>query len=364
MRVFITLLLIFNIAYVKADAVPKIKLSPAQIYNLGVKLDRLKAIKSVPLLAAPAKVAIPPENEYIVSTTQAGLINQIKASVGDKVKKGQVLAIINSPELLTLQQHHLKSINDLQLARADYARDKKLFNEGVIADRRWLQTKTNYNVFLSHLNETRQLLTISGVSQADIKVLEKTHQLSSQLKILAPITGVVLQRMVTAGERADALAPLFRVANLNNLWLDISIPQQRMEHVQVGDKVLVPGTDVTARVFLLGQHVNEENQTVLARAEVETAINSIRPGQAVGVKIIQSSAGLMFKVPNSALAQHEGVTYLFIRTDSGFVAKPIKVIGRESKQTIISGDLQENDEVAIRGAVALKANFLGLGDDK
>lgn len=72
-----------------------------------------------------------------------------------------------------MQLHHLKSVNDLQLARADYARDKKLYKEGVIADRRWLQTKTNYHVFVSHLNETRQLLQISGVTDADIKALEK-----------------------------------------------------------------------------------------------------------------------------------------------------------------------------------------------
>ena len=361
MRVIMILLLSYSFS-VNAD--PQIELSKAQIYNLGVKLDKLEVIQSAPLLDAPAIVSIPPENEYIVSTTQAGLINQIKASIGDTVKKGQVLATINSPELLALQQHHLKSINDLLLARADYARDKKLYKEGVIADRRWLQTKTNYNVFVSHLNETRQLLMIAGIPESDIKTLEKTQQLSSQLKILAPISGLVLERMVTVGEKAEALAPLFRVANFDRLWLDINIPQQRIEFVQLGDKVVIPNTEVTARIFLLGQHVDHVNQTVLARAEVETAKSSIRPGQTVAVKIIQNKATLMFKVPNSALAKYAGNTYLFLRTATGFAAKPIQVVGREEKQTIITGDLQENSEIAIRGAVALKANFLGLGDDE
>ena len=361
MRVLIIILLI-NSSLVFAD--PQIELSAAQIYNLGVKLDKLKVINSAPLLTAPAKVSIPPENEYIVSTTQAGLIKQINAGIGDEVKKGQVLATINSPELLALQRHHLKSINDLQLARADYRRDKKLHKEGVIADRRWLQTKTNYNVFVSHLNETRQLLIISGVSPADIKTLEKTQQLSSQLKILAPISGVILERMVTAGEKAEALAPLFRVANFDKLWLDINIPQQRIEFVQVGDKVLIPNTEVSARIFLLGQHVDYTNQTVLARAEVETAKDTIRPGQVVSVRIIQHSAALMFKVPNVALAKYAGDTYLFVRTAKGFTAKPVRVVGRDERQTIITGDLQENSEIAVRGAVALKANFLGLGDDE
>ncbi|HIG65053.1 MAG TPA: efflux RND transporter periplasmic adaptor subunit [Methyloprofundus sp.] len=361
MRVMIILLLVSRFA-VAAD--PQIELSQAQIYNLGVKLGKLEVIRSVPLLDAPAIVSIPPENEYIVSTTQAGLINEIKASIGDQVQKGQVLATINSPELLTLQLHHLKSVNDLKLARADYARDKKLYKEGVIADRRWLQTKANYHVFVSHLNETRQLLQISGVTEADIKALEKNQQLSSQLKIFAPISGVVLERLVTIGEKAEALAPLFRVANFDKLWLDISIPQQRIEFVQLGDKVQVSNSDVTARIFLLGQHVDPANQTVLVRAEVKTAKDSIRPGQTVAVKIIQNKATLMFQVPNSALAKYAGDTYLFLRTATGFTAKPVQIVGRKKQQTIIAGDLQENDEIAIRGAVALKANFLGLGGDE
>jgi cobalt-zinc-cadmium efflux system membrane fusion protein len=86
MRAMILLLIISRFA-VAADTDPQIELSQAQIYNLGVKLGKLEVIRSAPLLDAPAVVSIPPENEYIVSTTQAGLINQIKASIGDQVQK-------------------------------------------------------------------------------------------------------------------------------------------------------------------------------------------------------------------------------------------------------------------------------------
>ena len=98
-------------------------------------------------------------------------MRKINASVGDEVEKNQILASIKSAELLALQQHHLSSINDLQLAKADFVRDQQLHKEGVIADRRWLQTKTSYNVFMAHFNETRQLLEIAGISEKDIKAL-------------------------------------------------------------------------------------------------------------------------------------------------------------------------------------------------
>ena len=105
-------------------------------------------------------------------------------------------------------------------------------------------------------------------------------------------------------------------------------------------------------------------QGLLKIPEIAVAKNAIRPGQAVGVKIIQSHASGMFQVPNSALAQHLGHTYLFLRTKTGFTAKLVEIIGKEAKKTIITSDLPENSDIAIRGAVALKANFLGLGDDE
>jgi cobalt-zinc-cadmium efflux system membrane fusion protein len=327
-------------------------------------MGAISPINSVPLMDAPAKVSIPPANDYLVSGSHAGLISKIYVSIGDEVKQGQVLAVIKSPEVLAVQRHHLKSINDLRLAKTEFVRDQKLFNEGVIADRRWIKTKANYQVFKSHFNETQQLLEISGFSKKDILALEQTHKMSSQLKIVAPISGAVLQRMITVGERVDALGSMFRIADLKKLWLDIRIPQQRINLVHLGDKVVLQGIDVQAQVFLLGKNVDEENQTVLVRAEIKSGKDLVRLGQTLSVKISQTSQYPMFKVPNSALAQFKGRSYLFIRNKQGFEVKQVQVLGREEQQTIITGQIKQNTEIAIRGAVALKANYLGLGDDE
>lgn len=363
MRVFSILVICF--LSTPLFAIQQITISGAQVDNLGIKLGKLQPIKSIPLLEAPAKVSIPPANEYFISISYAGLVSKISASVGDEVAKGQVLAIIKSAELLTLQQHHLSSINDLQLAKSSYVRDQQLYKEGVIANRRWLQTKTRYNVFMAHFNETRQLLEISGMSEKDIKALEKTRKLSSQLNVVAPISGVILERYIMAGERVNALAPLFRLANLDTLWLDISVPQQHIAQVHLGDQVVIEGLGATARVFLLSRNVDEQNQTVLVRAEITDTQGNVRLGQSVNVKISQNSAKTLFKVPNAALAQSSGMTYLFVRTKSGFAAQPVQVIGREVNDSIISADnLNARLEIAVKGAVALKANLLGLGGDE
>lgn len=118
-----------------------------------------------------------------------------------------------------MQRAYLKAVNELQLGSLAYQRDKKLVGEGVIADRRWQETQSQYNFFVAQVNEQKQLLSIAGMTNSEIDRLTATHQLSGLLNVYAPISGVVIERMIAAGERVQMQAPLYRIANLNELWL-------------------------------------------------------------------------------------------------------------------------------------------------
>jgi cobalt-zinc-cadmium efflux system membrane fusion protein len=354
-----------------------IKISADNIANLGVTLGKLNPVSQVPVLYAPAKVVTPPGQEYIVSAAQAGLITHLNAAIGDKVKKGEVLATLNSSDLLSMQRLYLKANSELELSQLSYLRDKKLLDDGVIAERRWQETRSLHNALASEADEHRQLLEIAGMTDGDIAQLKKNHRLSGLLAVRSPITGVVMEKMAVAGARIDGLAPLYRIANLDELWLEINIPQERMGNIKIGDKVLLekPATEpqaleqrqqaqpipVTAQIALLGQTVNPDNQTLLARAVIKGAQNEVRPGQRINTQIIQPNNSTAFSVPNTAIAQHEGQSFVFVRTDAGFEATPVTVIGKQNNDATIAGKFTGNETIAVNGAVALKANWLGLG---
>lgn len=356
-----------------------IKISAEDINNLGITLGKPTLVSEVPVLYAPAKVVIPPAGEYVVSASQAGSLTRLTAAVGDKVKKGEELAQLSSPDLLSMQQLYLKANSDLQLQQLAYDRDKKLFEEGVVAKRRWLETSSLYHASAYAASEHRQLLAMSGMSEVEIEQLAKTHRLLGLAHIRAPITGVVVERMAVAG-RVDRLAPLYRIADLHELWLDINIPQERIGQVKLGDKVLLekPATEsqnleqrkeaatipVSAEISLLSQNVNPENQTILARAVIKGEHKDVRPGQRINIQIIQTHSSPAFSVPNTAVAQHQGKSYLFVRGSDGFIARLVTIIGKQGDETTLSGELTGNEEIAIKGAVALKANWLGLGSEE
>ena len=90
---------------------------------------------------------------------------------------------------------------------------QKLLQEGVISDRRYQETSSLYHSAVSEADKQRQLLEITGMTASDVGQFGKTHQLKRQLKVLAPITGVVIERLAIVGTHVDMMAPLYRVAN-------------------------------------------------------------------------------------------------------------------------------------------------------
>lgn len=342
----------------------QIKISPEQIDNLAIKVGPVIPSQQVPLLSAPARVVVSSNREQLLTAPQSGFLTQLRANIGDKVSKGQILAQIHSPELLRLQQQFLTARSELNLVSLEQQRDQKLLEEGVIAQRRWQQTQALYNSKAAIAEEAKQLLTMTGMSRSEINALAKQHKLSSLLQVRSPIDGVVLDRLATLGTRLDMLTPIYHIADLSELWLEINIPQERITGVHLGDLVKVGDTDISASISLLGQSVNQANQTMLARAVVQNSSPQLRLGQNLTVQLMRNAEQVGFKVPQSAIAQNTGHNYVFVRNTQGFLVTEVTIAGKQDQDTLVSGPLNADMQIALQGTVALKANWLGLGGDE
>ena len=91
---------------------------------------------------------------------------------------------------------------------------------------------------------------------------------------------------------------------------------------------------------------------------------ALRVGQNLNIRLLQTSATPGFSVPNSAIAQNAGHAYVFVRNDAGFAVTEVSVLGKHDETSLIAGPLQGSEQIAVQGAVALKANWLGLGGDE
>jgi cobalt-zinc-cadmium efflux system membrane fusion protein len=237
-----------------------------------------------------------------------------------------------------------------------------LLKEGVIAERRWQESQAQLHNQAAQRDAAQQLLQLAGMSAADIKQLAANQQLNGQITVRSPISGVVLERLATLGARLDNQAPLYRIADLSELWLEIKVPQERAHLLKTGDRLQNLDGTAIATVKVLGSSVDSSNQTIITRAIIDTPnAGHYRSGQTLTVQVAQPTAATAFTVPASAIAQHAGQHYLFIKTAEGFTATAVSVLGKIEQDSVISGPLNGQESIALHGVAAIKANWLGIG---
>jgi cobalt-zinc-cadmium efflux system membrane fusion protein len=353
-----------------------ILISDQQVTELGILLGTPQAGDRKSDVAATARVVVPPAGQFAVSSVEPGVVLRLHAAVGDRVEQGQLLAEIRSPGFITVQREYLQARSEAVLQAAQLQRDQQLFDEGIIARRRLQETEMQANTAQARQAELRQLLELSGMSAAQLQQLAEQRRLQDVLAIHAPLSGSVVELMTMSGERLEAMSPIYRIADLSRLWLEIQVAGELAHRVQPGMSVLVEGRslagnseEIRATVLSVGQSRDEHSQTVSVRAEVIEPDGRLQPGQFVSVRLLEVAEGQdedasrYWTLPLAAVV-HDGEQQLvFLRTADGFQRLAVELLSSEAGTAHIAANLDDSSRVAIAGVVALKALLAESGED-
>ncbi|MFA5372465.1 MAG: efflux RND transporter periplasmic adaptor subunit, partial [Sideroxydans sp.] len=303
-----------------------IALSAKQAQALGITTAALPAKQSGEVPGLPAQVVIPPNQLFVISTLLPAMVEQTLVGVGDSVRKGQPIARLQSPALAETQRDLLQAGVQSQLAKENLVRDESLWGDGIISESRYRATKGLALEAQAALSERKQMLRLAGMSDAAIAQLQSDHSLSGLLTMTAPIDGVVLERFVDAGQRLDAAVPMFKIAKLNPLILEIQAPLAYTRDLKIGAEITVPAYAASGKLIAIGRSLSDFNQTILLRALIQQGAENLRPGQFVEASIsIGANGGVQWEIPNSAIARITGRTVVFVETPQGFHAQTINV---------------------------------------
>lgn len=363
MRSLRTVFLLSGLLYAPlSSAGEEMVMSAQQAQALDIATAPLQKQEAEVVAGLPAQVVIPNNQMQIVSAPVAGFVEGMRVAVNEQVKQGQVLARLKSPTLIEAQREFLQAATRADLRRNNLNRDEKLFKEGIIAESRYLTTRNEFTETSAELAEQQQLLPLYGMSDAAIRQLRDKRIFTSAVEIMSPINGVVLEQLAVAGQRTEASAPLYKLASLTPLWLEVSVPLSRLAQVNEGSKITVPAYQAAGKVLSIGRSVGSANQTVMVRAEVVEGAQRLRPGQQVEVEIAApSSTTQQWAVPSQALVHQDDKVYLFVQTASGFRVQPVTVVGTAANTSTIQGPFNGAEQIAVRGMVALKGAWQGLG---
>ena len=335
-----------------------LRLDERQIRAAGIDLARVEAESGPAEITLPGVVVVPPTQLRIIAAPAAGLIEALFVAPDERVRPGQVVARLRSTELVEAQRLFLQAATTQELAAEKLRRDEQLHRERVIAERRLIVTRSEAVAAAAGLDERTQMLSLLGLSDDEVAALRRSRRIQQGLNVTSPMGGVVLGRAATPGERVAQAAPLLTVGDLHTLWVNIQVPLARAPALEVNARVLVPAQGAEGFVLRIGRTADTATQSVTAVAEMHGGTDALRPGQAVTVALQTRAQGVpQWRVPAGSVVRHRERSWVFLRTPTGFLARPVTVLNETAQQTSIRGQFQPNDQVATRGMLALLAEL-------
>jgi RND family efflux transporter MFP subunit len=282
----------------------------------------------------------------------------------ESVKAGQPIARLRSPDLVEAQRQYLAAIADEALAADRLHRAQLLVEARAMPERELRVAQTQAVNAKSQLNERQQILRLMDLSEPDIEQLRTTRKIIPAVTIYAPLAGVVTMRHVSPGERVDAAAPIYTIAQLDPLWINIQVPAARLAAIETGETVLLPAYGALGRIIRVGRTIDPQTQSAIAVAEIEPKGGSVRPGLIVSAVVtLAQASGPQWSVPSASVVRHSDRAWVFVRSKDGFVARPVQVIAESPGRTSIRADLSPNDQIADRGIIALLAELATTDKD-
>lgn len=348
--------------------------TPAQIRALGVTLKRLEADGAGPTAAFPARVVLPPSQEFIVSAPLGGVVERLLVNDNEVVRAGQPLLRLLSPELGEAQLRLAEAASKARLSRQLAERERRLFDEGVIAQRRVLEAEAAAAEDQARQRQAEASLRLLGLEPEVISRVAEGGAPAEALVLRARQAGTVLRIDARIGQRANAADALLRLADTRRLWLEVQIPAAQREVVSLTAGALTgtAGRALSAKPTSLTPTVSDA-QTLTLRAEVQRGGEGLRPGDVLQVNVPLSGTGSgpaaagSFALPLAALTRQGEQAYVFVRSAQGFTATPVQVQDgpggtvRVRSAPSAARPLQAGQEVAVSAVIALKAAWQGKG---
>jgi cobalt-zinc-cadmium efflux system membrane fusion protein len=331
--------------------IPQNQMSHVQVVTVEpVKLPRV--------LRLTGAVSYNAFNTVPVITQVGGPVSRILVVPGERVKKGQSLLEVSSPDYSLLYAAYLKARDTYRVADKNYARAQDLYEHHAIAERDLLQAESDRIQAQADLNAALLGLKILGIAKPED--LEKAPS-SAEIPLLAPIGGEVVERDVAPGQLLQAGATqAFIISDMSSVWVLANVYQGDMAAVHVGDQVAVQ-TDsypdkFQGKISFMSPALDPNTRTLQARIVVENPGEKLKNNMYVTATVNAGVAQNAIAVPDSSvLRDDENQPFVYVATGSNqFGRRAVEIGPSESGKTQILKGLNSGDKVVGDGSLFLQ----------
>lgn len=344
----------------------KVELGAEQLQSAGIVIDSVGPRVMRTALELPGEVTADETRYARVVPRVAGVVTEVLKQEGDRVRRGDLLAVLNSREFADAKSAFLAATQRLEFTRVALEREEGLWTKRISAEREFLDAKRVFAEAELAERLAGQTLVGLGVPAASLPGLASAPVGDmSRYEIRAPLDGEVIVRNVTVGEAVGADAEIFAVADLSSVWVDVTVYARDLGAVRRGQAARVRSTDlgldVAGRVSFVGPLLGEDTRAATARIVLPNPGGRWRPGLFVNVELVRESAEVPLAVRADAIQTFRDWQVVFIRHGDWFEARPLELGRSDGEWVEVLSGLARGDRYAAVNSFAVKAEIGKLG---
>ncbi|SER00898.1 efflux RND transporter periplasmic adaptor subunit [Pedobacter rhizosphaerae] len=320
-------------AHAESDLVT---LTPEQQQVIGITLGYIAQKELSGTTKVNGMLDLPPQSLVSVSTPLEGIVKSTDMLQGMRVKKGALVAVMQNPEFIQMQQDYLDYKSQLQYLKQELDRQEELAKENVNSKKALQKARSEYQSVSARLLGQRTKLSLLNIN---FKALE-AGQILKTFNLYAPIGGYVTQVNTNIGAFASTTDLLFKIADTEHLHAELTVFEKDVPKLKIGQKVRFTlaneEKERLATVYLIGREISKE-RTVQIHCHLDQEDTQLLPGMYLKA-YVESGMNRVDALPDEAIVEFEGKKYVFVAEKN----PERKVAEHQYKMTEVKTGIAEN----------------------
>lgn len=332
--------------------------------NEQIKLAEIKWGKPVrkdisDVVEASGTVEVPPQNKITVSLPLSGIISRINLFPGAVVRKGEVIAEVQHPDFIKLQQEYIDAKSRYEYEKEDYKRQGELTLEQATSIKKMQATEAEFKSLEAKMFSLRKQLELLDVNVENLTA----DKISPVLQVKSPSDGYITGVYANHGKFMEAGTKICELIDKSHLHLELHVFEKDLAYLKPGLKVsfklaAVPSKVYTATLETIGQSIDDTDRSIMLHAHVNSESTDLKTGMFVNASIYCNSR-FVYTLPVTSLVNTDKGFYIYEYHDGMFYRQQVKT-GREDAENV---EIREespqfmNKDIVLSGAYYIEAEW-------
>ena len=343
-----------------AETSRSLHLTPEQQQKAGIQISKAGSATIRQSVIAPGKIVINNDQIAHVIPRVSGVVREVGKSTGDRVKTGELLAVIESMEIADASASYFSAEARKKLLEASFKRKELLWKEEIISKQAYQESLEALALAEVEERSALQKLIALDMPIARLKQpVSRQNQKLSRYEIRAPFSGQIMERDIVLGEATQPNVPVFVLANLDTVWVELNVYPKDLDRIRVGQqvRVITANKSAQAKIIYVRPVVSEESRATVVRALLANQEQHWQPGLFVSGEILADQTDAPVVVAHDALMNIHNRDVVFVQDGDNFIVRQVITGARDSHWVEVLQGLQANEAYVSAGAFVLKSEL-------